>query len=155
MKNKWIAFIALMLIGIGANAQIKLINLSSLESRLKAGGDTTFVINFWASWCKPCVEELPAFEQLKSTTVNKKIKVLLVSTDLKSKLESSVKNFVKSHNLTGEIYVLDETPGSFAQKVDPKWSGALPATLIVNTKSDRREFKNKPFTYEELLSAIK
>ncbi|MET4080388.1 thiol-disulfide isomerase/thioredoxin [Pedobacter sp. UYP30] len=155
MKNKWIALMALILMGFGANAQVKLIKLSSLENRLKAGGDTTFVINFWASWCKPCVKELPAFEQLKSATSSKKVKVLLVSTDLKSKVESSVKQFVKIHNLTGEIYVLDETPGSFAQKIDANWSGALPATLIVNTKKGRRDFQNKPFTYEELLTATK
>lgn len=155
MKNKWIALATLLLIGMSASAQIKLIKLSSLENRVKNGGDTTFVINFWASWCKPCVKELPAFEQLRSSTANEKVKVLLVSTDLTSKLESSVRQFVKAHNLTGEIYVLDETPGSFAQKIDPNWSGALPATLIVNSKKRRRDFQNKPFSYQELLQAIK
>ena len=155
MKNKWIVLIVLMTISIGASAQVKLIKLSSLENRIKVGGDTTYVINFWATWCKPCVKELPAFEKLKSAIANKPVKVLLVSTDLKSKVESSVKQFITAHNLTGEIYVLDETPGSFAEKVSANWSGALPATLIVNTKKGRREFHNKPFTYEELLATIK
>ncbi len=155
MKIKLIAIIILVFVCELAQAQVRLIKLASLENRIKAGNDTTFVINFWASWCKPCVKELPAFEELKSATANKKIKVLLVSTDLRSKIESSVEPFIKVHKLHGEIFVLDETPGSFAEKIDVTWSGALPATLIVNTKNARRDFYNKPFSYQELTELIK
>lgn len=132
---------------------VKLITVAQLENRFKQGKDTTFVVNFWATWCKPCVKELPAFTKLQSSTKGKKIKILLVSTDFKTKLESSVKPFVKAHQLNTEVFLLNENPG-FAEKINKDWSGALPATLIVNTKGGKRKFNEGAYTYPQLLVAI-
>lgn len=134
--------------------QVKLITVAQLENRFKQGKDTTYVVNFWATWCKPCVKELPEFEKFKNAHWDKPVKVILVSTDLKSKLESGVKPFVKSHNLTGEIYLLNEAPSSYNEKINADWSGALPATLIVNSKTGKKKFHEAAYTYEELAKAV-
>ena len=128
--------------------------LTQLENRIKNGKDTTYVINFWATWCKPCIKELPVFEQFRQENKSKPVKVLLISTDLKSKLEQTVKPFVKKHALTGEVYLLNEAPASFYSRINAKWSGALPATWVVNTKKKRNDFFMTDFTFDKLKTAV-
>ncbi|MFD1255974.1 TlpA disulfide reductase family protein [Mucilaginibacter terrae] len=134
---------------------VKLISVNQLESRFKQGKDTIYVVNFWATWCKPCVNELPEFEKFKSANQGKPVKVILISTDLRSKLEIGVKPFVKTHHLTGEVYLLNEAPSSFTERISPDWSGALPGTLIFNSKTGQKKFHESAYTYAELSTAIK
>lgn len=155
MRNKIFYVSAfLFLIAFSVNAQqVKLITVSQLEARFKKGKDTTYVVNFWATWCKPCVKELPEFEKYKVAVSGKPIKVILISTDLKSKLESGVLPFMKSHHLTGDIYLLNETPNSYADKISADWSGALPGTLI--EKGGKKKFHESAYSYDELVAAVK
>ncbi|MGF7079118.1 TlpA family protein disulfide reductase [Mucilaginibacter sp. UYCu711] len=157
MKSKLFSLILFsFLLMLKAEAQdVKLITVNQLESRFKQGKDTIYVVNFWATWCKPCVNELPDFERFKSANQGKPIKVILVSTDLKSKLESGVKPFVKAHHLTGEVYLLNEAPSSYTEKISPGWSGALPGTLIYNSKTAQKKFHESAYTYAELSTAVK
>ena len=116
--------------------------------------DETYVINFWATWCKPCIKELPAFEQLHSTYEDKKVKVILVSLDFPEKLETHVVPFVKKYKLASHVILLDEPDGnSWIPKVSEEWSGAIPATLMV--KNGMAKFYERPFTYEELENELK
>lgn len=143
-----------MLFTFQLRAQVKLITLSQLQSRIANGKDTTYVINFWATWCKPCVKELPEFEKFKQANKGKPVKVIMVSTDLKSRLQQSVNPFVKSHGLTGDVYLLNEAPSSYYSKVNSKWSGALPATWVLNTNKKRNDFYNTDFTLDRLNTVV-
>ncbi|MES2652138.1 MAG: TlpA disulfide reductase family protein [Bacteroidota bacterium] len=137
------------------NAQVKLLTLSELEQRVAKGKDTTYVVNFWATWCGPCVEELPYFEKLSTTYKNQPVKVILMSLDFKSKLQSQVIPFVKKHKLTTEVYVINEPDQqAFIEKVDKKWSGAIPATWFINTKKKISAFYEKEFTYNDLTNTL-
>ena len=147
-----IAFCLLLSLGLQAQ-QVKLITVSQLENRFKQGKDTTYVVNFWATWCKPCVNELPEFEKFKTTIKGRPIKVILVSADLKAKLLTGVQPFVKAHQLTGEIYLLNELPNTYQEKISQDWSGALPATLII--KAGKKKFHEETYTYQELVAAAK
>ena len=82
--QKFIVTILLILAVNYANAQVKLLTLNELEQRVAKGKDTTYVVNFWATWCGPCVEELPYFEKVNAENVSKPFKVILMSLDFKS-----------------------------------------------------------------------
>jgi thiol-disulfide isomerase/thioredoxin len=106
-------------------------------------------VNFWATWCKPCVKELPAFEKLNEVYANDKVKVLLVSLDFIKHFETKVKPFVAEKNLKSDVILLnDPRSNQWIDKVSKEWSGAIPATVIYRGKD--RLFYEGSFTYEEL-----
>lgn len=145
--------LSLSLITYSVNAQVKLLTLNELDKRIANGKDTTYVINFWATWCSPCVAELPNFEKLRLANIKKPVKVILVSLDFKSKLQKEVIPFVQRNQINAEVYLLNE-PGQqqYTERIDKKWSGAIPATLFVNKKS--RQLYEKEFTEAELKNTL-
>ncbi|MDZ7740974.1 MAG: TlpA disulfide reductase family protein [Bacteroidota bacterium] len=133
--------------------EIRVVDFAGLEPYLQKDNDTTYVINFWATWCKPCVEEMPAFIKLDRLYRDKKFKLILVSLDFPSKLEDQVKPYVKKNKIRAEVVLLnDPDANSWINKVDPDWSGAIPVTLIYNSKS--REFYERTFSFEELKKIV-
>ncbi len=106
--------------------------------------DNIYVINFWATWCAPCIKELPHFEKLHAE--NKKVKVILVSLDSRKDLEKKLIPFVERKKITAEVLLLsDKDYNSWLSKIDKDWSGAIPATLIIQGKKHlfaEREFEN-------------
>lgn len=132
-----------------AFAQVKMISLPQLQKRI-SNPDTVYVVNFWATWCKPCIAELPYFEKLQATYKNQPLKVLLVSMDFESKLPA-VKSFARTRKLASEVFLATrKSDQELIDGIDKAWSGALPGTLIVNGKKGIRKFQEQEFTYEEL-----
>ncbi|MBE8726216.1 TlpA family protein disulfide reductase [Flavobacterium hungaricum] len=157
MKNiffKTTLFFTLFFSISGFSQNVKLLTINQLQERIKNGKDSTYVVNFWATWCAPCIKELPHFEKLGAENKSDKLAVLLVSLDFKSKLESNVIPFVKRKNLKKEVFLLNESsPQEFIDRIDPSWSGSIPATLFI--KNDKRKFVESEFTYEQLLTEYK
>lgn len=146
---------ALLLAAPGQAQQVAVIKFPELQRRLSRATDTTYVVNFWATWCGPCVKELPHFEQLRTTYAAKKVKVLLVSLDYASQLEKKIKPFVKQRGLKAEVVVLNEPdPNAWLDQVDSQWSGALPFTLIINNKTKQRAAFERELTLVELKAAL-
>lgn len=129
--------------------------INDLLKRINNSSDTTYVVNFWATWCKPCVAELPEFEKFHQENKDKKIKVLLVSMDFIEELDKKLKTFLDKNKYTCEIVLLDEVNGNdFINKVSESWSGAIPATLITGKNKSKNEFIEKKMTYDDLIKAI-
>lgn len=134
----------------------KIIKLPELEKILSPESDTTYVINFWATWCVPCVKELPYFDNLNAEFPDKKLKVILVSLDFKRQFETNLKPYLVKNKVKSEVLLIDEPDyNSWIDKVDPSWGGAIPATIIINSASGKRKFYEKDFTKEELNETVK
>jgi thiol-disulfide isomerase/thioredoxin len=128
---------------------VKAYNYEGLKHFLNQKNDTTYVVNFWATWCVPCVAELPHFEALNEKYKDNKVKVLLVSLDMDKKIESQLIPFIKKRQLKSEVIILrDPDADSWISQIDSSWTGAIPATLIYN--KDQRKFYEKSFTYDGL-----
>ncbi len=150
-KGLFIAF-TLGIQALNALAQtVPVIGLDNLEKRLENGADTTYVVNFWATWCGPCVKELPYFETLGGNNSDKKFKVLLVTLDFVENLQSKVIPFIEQKGIQNEVLLLDESnPNEWIPRVSEKWSGAIPATIFVNTHKKTRHFHEGSFKEGEL-----
>ncbi|MFD1294764.1 TlpA family protein disulfide reductase [Lutibacter holmesii] len=136
-----------------ATTNIEIIDYKGLETILSKNDDKTYVINFWATWCKPCVEELPAFEKLHENYKDKNVEVILVSLDFTSHIETRLLPFIKEHNLKPKVVVMgDPDQNTWIPKVSTEWSGAIPATVIYN--KNNRKFYEQSFTYELLENEI-
>lgn len=121
---------------------------------LQQKDDKIYVLNFWATWCKPCIKELPAFEQLNAEYKDKNVEVVLVSLDFPQKLESAVVPFINKKGLKSKVVLLDDDDSNrWIPLVDETWSGAIPVTLMV--KNGERKFYERPFTFEELETELK
>lgn len=133
---------------------IKPIKKEELQKILSVKNDTTYVVNFWATWCAPCIKELPHFVKLQDEYKDRAVKVILVSLDFESQLQKRVIPFLKQRNIKLSTFLLAENnPNSFIDSVDPSWSGAIPATVIVN--KNKRMFYEQDFSYAELEDDLK
>jgi len=111
--------------------EYKTVKFEQIHTLMETSNDTLYIVNFWATWCKPCVEELPYFEKAYNNFANEKVKIILVSLDFQHEIETKFKGFLRERNLQNEIWYLDEKKFSkFIPKLDSKWSGALPFTLF-------------------------
>ncbi len=155
MRNLSIAlFLIASIIGVTAKSSaqnIPIINLKQLETRLSNGADTTYVVNFWATWCGPCVKELPYFEAVEEAYSKQKIRVLLITLDFSENIDSKVVPFVANKELKSDVMLLDESnPNKWIPQVSQEWSGAIPATLFVNTQKKTRHFHEGSFKEGDL-----
>lgn len=135
------------------NLDLEVYDFSGFEKFLNKNDDKIHVINFWATWCAPCVKELPYFEKLNSEYANKNVEVLLVSLDFPHLYESKLKPFIKEKKLKSKVIALDDVDmNTWIPKVDKTWSGSLPATIIY--KNGERKFFEQSFTFQELETEV-
>ena len=127
--------------------QAEIIKLADLERIIKSDNDTTYVINFWATWCVPCVKEFPSFQALAKKHTNEKVKVLMMSLDFKKGYQQTLVPFIAKHPINGNVYLLDEPDyNSWINKVSNEWQGEIPVTLMVNNAKKIYTFFNRDFT---------
>ena len=129
--------------------KVEIIKIEGLQSLLNENNHKLHVINFWATWCKPCVKELPQFIALAED--HPEITISLVSLDFVQDLDTKVYPFLEKKNIDLRILLIDELDYNlWIDMVDPSWSGAIPATLIIAPETGRRKFLEKEFENDEL-----
>lgn len=134
-------------------AAIATVNFEQFSPRLHKDNDTLYIINFWASWCNPCVKEIPDFEKINAEYKNKKVKMIMVSLDFPNQLDTKVKPFVAEQKMTAEVLLLfDPNANSWINEVSPDWTGSIPATLIF--KNEYRNFREGSYSYTELKQIV-
>lgn len=124
-------------------------NYNQLKPFLEKKDNKVYVVNFWATWCAPCVKELPYFEKIGEEYKDKNVEVLLVSLDFPNQVDKKLIPFINEKQLQSEVVLLDDTNENvWINAIDESWSGALPATLIYS--KNNRKFFEKSFDYETL-----
>lgn len=115
--------------------------ITDVEKYIQSDSNNVLVINFWATFCKPCVAEIPSFIKITNKYKSSNVKLLLISLDLPSYYPAKIATFAKQKHFNTNIAWLNETNADyFCPKIDEKWSGSIPATLIVNNKTGYRKF---------------
>lgn len=138
------AFIVLLFMGPLCKGQGNdLLKLGRLQELIQNEKEQIQVINFWATWCAPCIKELPLFEKLNLNRKDVHVRLVSMDLDLDPDVEK-VRKFVVRKKIQSEVLILDETnPNQWIDKLEKSWSGALPATLFVNNKTGKRKFVEK------------
>ena len=135
--------------------QIKKLKIAELLKMIDTSS-SPLVINFWASWCAPCVKEIPWFEKNIAAFADKKVKLVLVSIDFPEDYPKNIAAFAKKNGYKSEIIWLNETNADeFCPKIDKSWEGAIPVTLMVNNKKKYRQFYNQQLPEPRLIQELK
>ncbi|WP_459213012.1 TlpA disulfide reductase family protein [Aquimarina rhabdastrellae] len=134
--------------------EVPVYDFENFEALLHIDDDKVRVINFWATWCKPCVRELPYFELINDRYTAKNVEVILVSLDLPSQVETKLIPFLEKQRIRSRVILLDDpNANQWIPKVNEEWSGAIPATIIY--KGSTGNFYERSFTYHDLEKELK
>lgn len=132
----------LIVIHFSYSQEIRKVKIGELKTII----DTTnhpLIVNFWASWCQPCVHEIPWFE--KNVKLKKdagsNVELILVSLDFIEDYPKNIAAFAKQHGFVSRIIFLNETNADiFCPVIDAKWDGAVPASLFINKQAKYKKF---------------
>jgi thiol-disulfide isomerase/thioredoxin len=138
----------------GYSQGLKTVNFTSLEKELRSHGDSVVLVNFWATWCKPCVEEMKYFVKAQNEFKSKKLSFTYVSLDFLKQKEKA-NEFISRQGLKGNNYLLKDDPNVWINKVDVDWAGDIPYTLLVLPDGSYIRHNAKFDSWEELDNFIK
>jgi len=143
-----------VLVGLNSNAQIRSWKITDHEKYIQTT-DSPLVVNFWATYCVPCKEEIPYFEKISGKFAKNKVKLLLVSLDVKKDYPEKIMEYLRKEKIRAEVVWLDETDADyFIPRIDSSWTGALPATLLSSKGIAKPLFFDRQLKPEELEKAI-
>lgn len=150
--------ILLSLIATKSHAQAKMVKLDNFLEMVQTPSDKIKVINFWATWCAPCIKEIPLFEKLNQSRTD--VEVTLVSMDIdQDSNPEKIYKFINRKKILSSVLILDEkNPKSWITRVDKAWSGNIPVTLVVNTTNGKRRFVERELKdgeLEQLIDGVK
>lgn len=135
------------------DVQLDIYDFNEFKKFLNVKDNKTHVINFWATWCAPCVKELPHFEKINKKYADKNVEVMLVSLDFPHLYDSKLKPFILDNHLKSKVVALDDVDmNTWIPQIDKNWSGSIPATLIY--KNENSKFFEESFTYETLENEV-
>ncbi len=135
--------------------KIEYIKVPDLEKILNSTDNKLYVINFWATWCAPCVAELPAFEKVSRDYDKDRVRFIFISLDFPSQVEKQLIPFLKKNKIEQEVAVMmDPDANLWIDKVDPTWQGNIPSTLFLNNFRKIRLFHPETLDEQSLRNLI-
>ena len=156
MKKIILLFLVCCSIQFTSNAQA--IRKLKIEEVLHMIDTSTqpLVVNFWATWCAPCIHEIPWFEKTIAQYADKKVKLVLVSIDYPDEFPAGITAFAKKNGYRSQIIWLNETDAEvFCPKVDKSWDGTIPVTMMVNNKKHFKQFYKQQLPESRLVQELK
>jgi thiol-disulfide isomerase/thioredoxin len=156
LVKTWVLAILMVHFVVFIHAQkiqsIKMTELAAYANKT----DSVLVINFWATFCKPCVEEIPFLQKICKKYTANKVKLILVSLDGPAEYPNKIRAFIHKKKFSATHFWLNETDADyFCPQIDKQWSGAIPATLIVNKANNYRGFFEQSFKETEFEAVLK
>lgn len=95
------------------------------------------LVNFWATWCLPCREEMPELVKLENRMNGKPFQLVVISTDEPEQAQDAFK-FVESNRVPAPSYIKQTgNNDKFINAFDPEWTGAVPALFLYDRTGKR------------------
>lgn len=135
------------------NANADIYTLEQFQQRVLQENDTVYVVNFWATWCGPCVKEMPHFKELSEDLKNKPVKFILMSLDAQANLQQ-VNTFLQKKKINIETHLFAAgDPNVWINQLEPSWEGSIPATFLYQN-GRKLSFKESYFSTKKDLESF-
>jgi len=156
MIPRYLAAFMFLTLSLSLSSQdIEIIGIERLGQELNKQTDSVYIYNFWATWCKPCTEEMPALLKIQKEFANDKMKLILISLDMPSQKDTRLAKFIKDYEISSKVLLLDEPDANkWIPMVDESWTGSIPATLISAPLINYRKFHEGVISYGDLKSHL-
>jgi thiol-disulfide isomerase/thioredoxin len=155
MKAYFLTSYLLLLSFVFYGQEVKKVKIAELQEYIQKS-DHPLLVSFWATWCAPCVEEIPWLQEAVQKYRDEKVELILVSLDFATSYPKKVTDFVKQKNFKATFFWLNETNADdFCPKIDPRWEGSIPATLLINHKTGYRRFFDRQLTDRQAEPEVK
>jgi thiol-disulfide isomerase/thioredoxin len=139
----------------GMSQQVKKVKIGEVEDYIKKS-DHPILVSFWATWCAPCVEEIPWLQEGVENHKKDSVELILVSLDFPNYFPKKINDFIREKKFKATFLWLDETDANmFCPRIDAKWDGTIPVTLFVNNRIGYRKFMNRPMSDRQVEPEIK
>lgn len=133
---------------------VERLSLLTFQNLIKSNDkDKLYIYNFWATWCKPCIEEMPHFEAIAKAYPDK-VEVIFVSLDNPKKVESQILPFIREKEIASEVVLIENFGDEEIKAISEDWDGGIPATLLINNKRGVKDFRQQEFTFAELQAVV-
>jgi thiol-disulfide isomerase/thioredoxin len=154
LKSIILLFSILFLAGLAHGQTLKKMKIVELEDYIRHSNHP-LLVSFWATYCVPCLEEIPLFSDITDKYKREGMELLLVSLDMPKNYPEKILKFAIEKKFPKGIAWLQETDADyFCPKIDEQWSGAIPASLFVNNKIHFRKFFEQAISEKELEKAV-
>lgn len=135
---------------------VKSLEKNELEKLLSSADDSLTVLNIWATWCKPCVKEIPHFEKVREQFKNQPVRFWYISLDFPDQIESRLKPFVSSRMKGAHVFYMNTVDyDKWMNKINKDWQGSIPVTLFFNRNQKKEKFEASELTEEGLIQNIR
>ena len=154
---KYILLLYILIFGtfILSGQDLERIDIHELEQILTDQEDKVHVINFWATWCGPCVTEIPHFQEVAKDYNEENVNFKLISLDFPSQVDSRLIPFLEDNDIQLDVYLMINLDyNAWVTKVDREWKGNLPATIIYNHAEGKRIFIPRVMNEKEIKENI-
>ncbi|GEP93821.1 TlpA family protein disulfide reductase [Chitinophaga cymbidii] len=134
--------------------EVTRVPVSGLE-KLLHHPDTALVVNLWATWCGPCIKEIPHFEKQARLLKGQKVKFIFLSLDMEDAYPQKIRQFARRYKIHSPVYWLDESNANkYAAHIDPRWEGSIPATIFIHAGKGYRKFVEGGISEAELKEEV-
>lgn len=133
---------------------VERLSLMSFQNLIQSNDkDKLYIYNFWATWCKPCIEEMPHFEAI-ATAYPDKVEVIFVSLDNPKIIQDKILPFIREKEIASEVVLIENFGDEEIKAISEDWDGGIPATLLINNKRGVKDFRQQEFTFAELQAVV-
>lgn len=137
-----------------SNAQVGLsvkpIDQLGLQRLIRERNGKILLLNIWATWCAPCLAEFPDLVKLSHTFDTSEVEVVAISADYPDEVDTKIIPFLRKTNVSFHVYVANfEHQEDFINEVNRSWSGALPASLIIDSHGKKRLFHVGQLSFDD------
>jgi thiol-disulfide isomerase/thioredoxin len=134
---------------------VEKVGLATLKRILAGDSGNVVLLNAWATWCKPCADEMPGLLKTWRSYRGKPLRLILLSTDDLDELETKVRPALKKFGVDFPTYIMsDSSEDAFISGLNDEWSGALPATFFYDRKGELADMKVGERSYSQFKEAV-